>query len=671
MLRIVPALWLLSFACSQDGRQPGQGTTSNGGGDLAASVDDGGNNADLSTPAVGALVVTPATVNLSIVNGGPPATQTFTVAIHGQTGDTDVTSFAGFSLDDPTIGSMNGATFTTSGAHGGKAVLTAVVNSQMATATITVNVAGGFNAPDCSSCAPFPVGNNLPDVRILTKCATQPTDSRGNPSGGCVLDLNQAMWDFIAKSNRGDSVLLSVRATTDGSCVTTSPGNANINFAEQDVSGAIYYWKSTVSANGTGGQVWRKSFGDATAEEQITNTTNAMGTCFGCHSLSRDGKRMSVNGDDDDSDDEYSDINSGLIDISTKAFITMGGTRAGMGLTQPPGFQTFSPDHTLYLGTDGTGSSTTTNAFFIYNGDTGAAASPATVTAAMMGQRVTMPDWSPDDMNVVYVIPGSIISWSSSGSHFGPHNDDDHISGGSLWVLPHVSGTQFGTPTALIQSMGENNYYPSYSPDGDFVIFNRAMQQPSPSPAAANDSFANPNARVWILPTGAANMGPIDCAALNSTGPLSNSWPRWSPFIQTYHGDKLLWVTFSSTRDYGVLVHNGTAGLTQCYPPDTPENSGAHGAKFPATCKQPQIWMAAINLSTAELHPADPSFPAFWLPFQDMTTHNHTAQWTTTLANTPPPLDGGMCIANGADCTKAPDSCCTGICTGAGTCGIP
>jgi len=24
----------------------------------------------------------------------------------------------------------------------------------------------------------------------------------------------------------------------------------------------------------------------------------------------------------------------------------------------------------------------------------------------------------------------------------------------------------------------------------------------------------------------------------------------------------------------------------------------------------------------------DPSRPAFWLPFQDITTHNHTPQWT-------------------------------------------
>src|SRR5581483_11989063 len=100
---------------------------------------------------------------------------------------------------------------------------------------------------------------------------------------------------------------------------------------------------------------------------------------------------------------------------------------------------------------------------------------------------------------------------------------------------------------------------PGYSPDGAFVIFNRVDVQPTPQ---ANNSFANPKARVWVLPTN-NSMGPIDCAQLNGTGDLSNSWPRWSPFVQSYKGNKLLWVTFSSTRDYGVLVHNNQSGMVQ------------------------------------------------------------------------------------------------------------
>jgi hypothetical protein len=99
--------------------------------------------------------------------------------------------------------------------------------------------------------------------------------------------------------------------------------------------------------------------------------------------------------------------------------------------------------------------------------------------------------------------------------------------------------------------------------------------------------------------------------------------------------------------------------------------SGSHGQQFPGNCQQPQIWMAAINLSNAEVsNPTDPSYPAFWLSFQNITTHNHSAFWTSTVVNMPPP-DGGACIAGGQDCTAAPNNCCNDapICTANGTCG--
>jgi hypothetical protein len=707
-MRNLLACVVLLFGCNQQGRGTSATSGNGGGGDGSVA----GNDDMAVMPQNGALLIDPTMATLSISPGGAPATQAFTAKIHGSSSDDDVTSLSTFILDDPTIGSLSGATFITSGRHGGVAHVTASYQGQTATATITISVSGSFAGSDCSmGCPQFPApnapacasgtaaptlvyppdgvllppnmeqlsihytpamgateyeigfSNKSTDVRVTHKCATQPMDSRGMPSGGCVLDLTPAEWDFIAGSNRGgDPIQITVRATPDGKCVTTSTAKASISIAEEDVSGAIYYWKSTISANGTGGQVWRKSFGDTMAEEQITNTGGLNGTCFGCHFLSRDGKRMTVNGDDDDSDDEYTDVNSGLVDIATKMFITTGTSRAGAGLSQPPGFQTFNPDHTLYLGSDGEGTSSSPSSFNLWNGDSGAASSPATVAGT--GIRVTMPDWSADDKSVVFVVPGMIGTWSGTR---GAHNDDDNVIGGSLWVLPHMGGGTFGAPTALIQSKGENNYYPSYSPDGAFVIFNRVDAQPMQQ---ANNSFANPKARVWVLPTNNA-MGPVDCAQLNGMGDLSNSWPRWSPFVQSYKGNKLLWVTFSSTRDYGVLVHNNQSGMVQCYPPDSYGNpTGGHHDMFGNNCKQPQLWMAAINLSSAEFAPADPSFPAFYLPFQDPKTHNHTAQWTTTIVNKPPP-DAGTCVPSGADCTKDPNGCCVGICLATGTCGVP
>ncbi|HEY8038926.1 MAG TPA: hypothetical protein VIF15_04000, partial [Polyangiaceae bacterium] len=150
---------------------------------------------------------------------------------------------------------------------------------------------------------------------------------------------------------------------------------------------------------------------------------------------------------------------------------------------------------------------------------------------------------------------------------------------------------------------------------------------------------------------------------------FSNSWPKWSPFLQNYKGDKLLWIAFSSTRDYGLRVRNHQPGMYQCYPADSYEDPGAaHGQKFQPSCQQPQIWMAAIDVTVA-IAPQiakDPSRVGFWLPFQDITTHNHTPQWTQSAGPKP---DAGACVQVGGNCTQG-GTCCTGlVCQANGTCG--
>jgi hypothetical protein len=281
----------------------------------------------------------------------------------------------------------------------------------------------------------------------------------------------------------------------------------------------------------------------------------------------------------------------------------------------------------------------------------------------------------------MFVLPNKVASWG--------HNDDDHVYGGSLYTVSwDPMAHTFGTAAAFLTSSGENNYYPTYSPDGSYIAFNRVpltgtvMTIDTCNNTMAmyggncpNDSFSNPAARILIMQN---KMGgnPVDAEALNgspakSPVPWSNSWPRWSPFVQMYKGSKLLWVTFSSTRDYGVRVLNHKTGLVQCYPPDSPEwPGGSHFGGFGPNCQQPQIWMAAINLQQVELGQADPSFPAFWLPYQDITTHNHTAQWTQTVAGQPVP-DMGMCLPNGANCASNPNACCSMTCLGTGVCGNP
>jgi hypothetical protein len=59
------------------------------------------------------------------------------------------------------------------------------------------------------------------------------------------------------------------------------------------------------------------------------------------------------------------------------------------------------------------------------------------------------------------------------------------------------------------------------------------------------------------------------------------------------------------------------------------------------------------------------SFPAFFLPFQDISTHNHTPQWTQEVANMPVP-DGGVCIPVSGGCQNdRGGACCASSACGA------
>ncbi len=699
---------------------------------------------DGGSSIIGTITVDPTDVTLDMTAGSPPQTASFTVTFHGPKSDSDVTALSTYALTDMTLGVMNGNVFTTGTDHGGSTILVIGYTPPTGppastTANIHVKVHGSFQGPNCGSCAPFPPDSASPcaagaeatvvyppdgvllppnidsgfeihyttgsgdtmfeidfqnaatDVRITTMCDPV-TDTRGTAvPNGCKYLLDP-QWDFIAKSNKGgDPIVVTVRATTDGTCASPSTNTTKMSVAQDDMLGGIYYWKSTVTAQGTGGEIWRKSFGDAMPEELISPMSGSGfdATCYGCHFLSRDGLRMTISADDSDSDDEYTDVSMGLADVASKMFITMISYAQG----QAQGFQTFSNDHSLYLASNGNGDGSrmaggfggtgATNLFFIFNGTDGSDATPPSVTAGPSGARPTMPDWSLDNRNVVFVMP-QLVGW---GDGFGSRRPDDtHVYGGSLWILPYSGNGVWGQPAEIVTSNGDNNYYPSFSPDGTLIAYNHVPLQGSAgaldtcnatTKSCPNDSFSNPKARVQIIPFGGNTPTPVDLEQANgspasSPVDVSNSWPRWTPFVQQYKGGKLLWLTFSSTRDYGLRVRNhvmvGGQQQVQCYPPDSAEDpNGGHGQQFPGNCQQPQLWMAAVDLSATETGGGgDPSYPAFWLPFQDIATHNHAAQWTSQIVTMP--MMG--CIDAGQDCSHG-GTCCQGICLSTGTCGIP
>ena len=147
---------------------------------------------------------------------------------------------------------------------------------------------------------------------------------------------------------------------------------------------------------------------------------------------------------------------------------------------------------------------------------------------------------------------------------------------------------------------------PQISPDGQWILFNKAPNN--------STSYDNPAATTWVVRADGSKPA-VQLATADRAAGLTNSWPRWAPFPQTLGttSEQMWWVTFSSKRDFGVRLDNARRVYQR--PSDG----------MPA--KLAQIWMTPFFPGRADAG-AEPSGPAFRLPFQDLVTSNHIPQWT-------------------------------------------
>jgi hypothetical protein len=429
-------------------------------------------------------------------------------------------------------------------------------------------------------------GQTLFEITFIAPTTTLSVFTGCTPlNGGCVFTPDKAFWSNLVAYARGTAPVTYTIKGVNGQApgVVGTSAQRTIAFGQQNLSGGIYYWN-------TGGVIQRYDFGfpNAPAKQYLSAPDVGAAFCVGCHALSRDGKRIAV-GSDIPGPAPYK-----ILDVLSKS------PQSGQNgpLVGGANFFSFSPDSKYLLSSDG--------AQIVWKSlVTGDTYNPA---VAVPG---TMPDWSPNGLQMVYAKPGAPLFFASPG-----------VSSASL-VKMHFNGVGWDNPTTVVPYAGQNNYYPSFSPDGNWIVFNR-------SPSDAN-SFANaspdpdagtmPDGELWVVNEKGGAPVRLDTA----TDPGAASWPKWSPLLQDYYAGKILWLTFSTSRAYGLRLAKGD---------------------------KTQLWMAGFDLAKAALG-QDPSLPAFWMPFQDIQGGNHIAQWTTTVPRKP--------CAQSADCDPG-DLCKNGFC---------
>ena len=545
------------------------------------------------------LILSPGDTEL-VVRDGQAASQSYTAILRAPDGEeTDVTAETAFSVDDQRLGDFSGATFTAPGGRAGTTTVRGLHDGIAGDAALVVRIIGArvdpsapANAPDLfdgagedAARAPaivYPADRTLVPPN-LGDLETHWTDAAGNDLfeirlRGAYVDLRAYVagtaagpgrwaaflpseWRVAGESERGGQLTITVRglATASPATAGTSPP-VQLALSDQDVDGGLYYWAST-GALPSG--IYRHDLArpGEPAEAYYTTSESPGNRCVACHVLSRDGTRMAITLDGGDGA-------ATILDVATRTPLMPvdGSFRWNFAAFNPDGSRIITVHQGRMVLRD--------------------AATGGEIADLPTGGRGTHPDFSPDGSRVAFIsAPGAAYDWV-----FG---------GGSLMVMSYDRATDtFGAATALVPSAGggDNVFYPSWSPDGQWILFNRSSE----------DAYDDASAEVYVVRAdGSAPPQKLDTP--NLSGGITNSWARWAPFEQVLapgeaEEEPIFWLTFSSKRAFGVRLPGG----------------------------QPQLWMAPFFPARAAAG-ADPSGPAFRLPFQDIATNNHIAQWTETV----------------------------------------
>ncbi len=601
-----PAL-LLALTLSLPACGPAAGTTTDAG-------IPGNHDGSPAIAGLASLTITPTSPTLT-VTGTTPATQVFTATGKFTDGHTaDVSLQVDWTIDDVGLAEFTADKLTSNVSRGGKSFINASAATAIASTSLTLvldesttdptstnlpaNPASLFTGTADPTRAPqvvypadgtlvppnlgkleihFTPGapantlfqvdfdNDILHVAVFTRCTTV--------GMGCVYQPTESVWTWIAESNRGGApVAISVKGTGDtgGGFGASTP--VKLSFAFDDIQGGIYYW-TTSGATG----IMRFDFASTTQtapESFLAGGSSAVDSvsCVGCHALSRDGSKLvaEVEGRFDGRDV--------LLDVTHNLPLVPFPT------PQKSIFEAWNPSGTQYVGVCGPDGCSTSDDLLLIDGTSGMLLSTIPIGATGAANAADHPDWSPDGNSIVYTQIGAT-----------PDSLQRMYRGAIGMVQQSANG--WGAPVILVPSVdGKNHYYPSFSPDNSEIVFCESTCA-SGTTGTDCDADSDPTAHLWMMPPHAgatpfqltrANTGGITDGTTTS---LTNSFPRWSPFVfqrTTDASTKLEWLTFSSTRNLGLRP-----------PPFGGNEESATGA---------QVWMVAIDPQAAATG-ADPSYP--------------------------------------------------------------
>jgi hypothetical protein len=216
---------------------------------------------------------------------------------------------------------------------------------------------------------------------------------------------------------------------------------------------------------------------------------------------------------------------------------------------------------------------------------------------------VASPTWSHSGTTIVYA--------STNASQSGRLNQGV----ADLWSVPfNDKAGGNATPISGASDANFNEYFPAFSPDDQFVAFNRTPR--------ADNMYYDPNSQVYVIratggmPVRLAANDPPSCTGAKSPG-VTNSWAKWSPEYPACGGKTYYWLVFSSAREQVKF-----------------------GAQNEPTS---QLYLTALVIDQEQVK----TFPGIFVwnqhttatvaPYVGQTQSNHTPQWEPIDLPVPPP----------------------------------
>jgi hypothetical protein len=607
-----------------------------------------GTGGTANIPGLTGLTITPPTATLMVTSGGPKQTQQYKVTGMFIGRSSDVTDQVSYSVSPTGIVTVdqNGLAATT-GTSGGQVTITASANAVSAKAVLMVSYTFVGPDPGMSATVPpsapglfttttntasrapqliypndnvlFPpnvsgieihfmpgTGNTLFEVNLIGPLSSVKTYIRCTaPAGitGCIYLPDPGLWSSVARSNAGQgNVALSVRGTDDTGTSVGASQTFHMRFSQDDIMGALYYWTTSGKT-----AIMRWDFGGSTktAVQYLTPANTDGSTCVGCHALAPDGTKLVA------SAGGQGDGRLLLWNVSTNLPLQP------FPLAQRSQFESWNTDGTQFVGVYGDNQSSSSPGhkgpvnLMIFDGTSGA----VTQTIDLGGLRADHPDWSKNSTGPETIAFTSVDATATT-------SDQRPSTGGIDYI--QKNGATWGTPQVLVPSqLGTNNYYPAIAPDGNLVVYDHSTcTNGTPAlgqtPDKSCDADTDATATVYLTAL-SGGVAPVPLTNANAPGvadgtntALTDSFPKWAPFIENLDElHKVVWLTFSSTRQYGLRSPPAPASTDE-------------------TTKGTLIWMVGMILGPGG---SDPSYTAFALPFQDITTSNHIAQWTKIFVN--------------------------------------